>query len=138
MNKLNVFIDTNVLLDVLCKREPFYQDSLFILKLCETGIINGYVSALSIADIVYILRKELDQQSIKEIIKKISLLFKVDDLKADDLLSASNLSFKDYEDALQTVSAKRNKINFIITRNQADFENAGIPALSPSEFASKF
>ena len=48
---MKIFIDTNVILDVLCAREKFYDDSLQILKLCETKIVKGYISALSIANL---------------------------------------------------------------------------------------
>ena len=51
---MKVFIDTNVILDVLCKRDKFYNDSLNVLKLCEANIIKGYLSALSITNIIYI------------------------------------------------------------------------------------
>ena len=135
---MNVFIDTNILLDVLCKRKPFYPDSYRIFQLCEAGLVNGNLSALSIADIVYILRKELNPDKIKEIINTIFLIFKVSDLKADDLQSAASLHFDDYEDALQTICAKRTNSSYIISRNTKDFVNSDIPVLTPAEFCNLF
>ena len=129
-----VQIDTNVVLDVLCAREPFYADSLKIFKLCEVGKIEGHILSLSIADIVYILRKELTADSIKEILDKLFLIFKIDDLKAEDLKSASELHFSDYEDALQTVCAKRNRSSYIVSRNTKDFSQSSIQAITPAEF----
>ena len=64
---MKVLIDTNVILDVLYKREGFYEDSLKIWKLCETRKLDGYISALSIPNIVYILRRELDPEKTLEL-----------------------------------------------------------------------
>ena len=68
---MKVLIDTNVILDVLCNRKDFVENSAKILKLCEVKKITGYVSALSIPNIVYIMRKELDEEKIREVIEKL-------------------------------------------------------------------
>ena len=88
---MKVLIDTNVILDVLCKREEFLEDSLKVWKYCEVDQITGYVSALSVPNIVYILRKELDPEKTKEIIDKLFLIFRIADLKSDDLKKAANM-----------------------------------------------
>ena len=64
---MKVMIDTNIILDVLYKREDFYEDSLNIFRLCETKTIIGYVSTLSIANIIYIMRKDLSKEKINEL-----------------------------------------------------------------------
>ena len=61
---MKLLIDANILLDVLQKREPHYKDSALIWKLCETEQAKGYVSALTFADLVYIMRKELDPEAV--------------------------------------------------------------------------
>lgn len=86
---MKIIIDTNIILDVLCNRKDFVNDSLKIFKLCETRQIQGCISALSIANIVYIMRKELDFSKIKEILSKLSLIFEIIDLESDDLIKAS-------------------------------------------------
>jgi len=128
-----VLIDTNVVLDVLCNRTDFVEESKKILKLCEVKKINGYVSALSIANIMYIMRKELDNNTIQDIIKKLSLIFDIIDLTGTDLIKASTLNFGDYEDAIQSIQAKRIKANYIITRNINDFTESEIKAIKPNE-----
>ena len=77
---MKVLIDTNVILDVLCKREGFFEDADKIFKLCEVKKIEGYISALSISNLVYIMRKELDAEKIKEVLQQLSLIFKITDL----------------------------------------------------------
>lgn len=127
---MKVLIDTNVILDVLCKREGFFEDADKIFKLCEVKKIEGYISALSISNLVYIMRKELDAEKIKEVLQQLSLIFKITDLKADDLKKAADMNFKDYEDALQSVCAVRLKANYIITRNIKDFTYSKVMAIN--------
>ncbi len=130
---MKILIDTNVILDVLCNRQNFVEDSLKVFKYCEAEQITGYISALSIPNIVYIMRKELDNEKIKEILTKLTSIFSVVDLREGDLLKAADMDFSDYEDALQSVCAARIKVNYIITRNIKDFKNSGIPAIKPTE-----
>lgn len=130
---MKVLIDTNVILDVLCKRQELYEDSAKVFKLCEIKKITGIISALSVPNIVYIMRKELDGEKIKDILEKLSLIFTIADLKNDDLQKAAKLRFKDYEDALQSVSASRMKADYIVTRNIKDFAGSKVLAVRPSE-----
>ena len=134
---MKVLIDTNILLDVLCKRNGFYEDAAKIFRLCEIGKLSGYISALSVPNLVYIMRKELNAERIRDILEKLSLIFTVADLKADDLIRAAETNFKDYEDALQSVCAVRVKADYIITRNTKDFVGSKVPAVLPQEFLSK-
>lgn len=130
---MKVLVDTNIILDVLCRRPGFYEDSVKVLKLCEVKQIEGAVSALSIPNIIYIMRKELDAKKTKEVLNKLSLIFTIVDLKADDLKRAAKMSFKDYEDAVQSACASRIRANYIITRNIKDFTESRIPAIRPAE-----
>ena len=130
-------IDTNVILDVLYKREGFYEDSLKIWKLCETRKIDGYISALSIPNIVYILRRELDSEKTLEVINNINLVFKIYDLKSEIIMQAAEKKTKDYEDALQMVTAQKLKASFIVTRNIKDFTGSKIIAVKPSELLER-
>ncbi len=134
---MKILIDTNVILDVLCKREEFYENSLKIWKYCEIGKLKGYVSALSVPNIVYILRKELTPEKTQQIIEQIFLIFKVGDLKADDLKKAASMQNPDYEDNLQMICAARLKADFIVTRNIKDFTSSKVTAVKPSELLDR-
>ena len=134
---MKVLIDTNVILDVLYKREGFYEDSLKIWKLCETRKIDGYISALSIPNIVYILRRELDPEKTLEVINNINLVFKIYDLKSEIIMQAAEKKTKDYEDALQMVTAQKLKASFIVTRNIKDFTGSKIIAVKPFELLER-
>lgn len=135
---MQAWIDTNVILDVLCNRPAFAEASKNIWKLCEVRKIDGYISALSIPNIVYIMRKELTQETIEKIIEQLGLIFTIVDLKAEDLKRAAALRFGDYEDAIQSACASRIKAQYIITRNIRDFQNSQIPAIEPSFFAELY
>lgn len=134
---MKVLIDTNIILDVLCKRPAFYEDSAKIFKLCEVKKISGVISALSIPNIMYILRKELDADKTREVLDSLMLIFSVADLKADDLKKAADMRFKDYEDAIQSACATRIKANYIVTRNMKDFSESKVTAIKPAELLDR-
>ena len=79
------------------------------------------------------MRRELDAEKTRDILGKLSLIFTIADLRAEDLVRAAEMDFKDYEDALQSACATRIKANYIITRNIKDFANSKVAAIKPSE-----
>lgn len=129
---MKVLVDTNVILDVLCNRKEFVTDSLRVFQCCEAQHITGYISALSIPNIVYIMRKELDPERIKEILHTLTMVFSIVELREGDLLKAAELPFDDYEDAIQSICAAKVQADYIVTRNGRDFANSSVPAISPT------
>ena len=85
---MRLLIDANVILDVLQNREPHVKDSSVIWKLCETRQAEGFISALTFANLVYIIRKELNPGQIEEVLEKLSLIFTFTELSPSDLTSA--------------------------------------------------
>ena len=130
---MNVLVDINVVLDVLLAREPFLQDSANVIRLCEIDRIHGFLSALSIPNLVYIMRKQLTPNDVEKVVKVLGVILKIADLKARDLKSATVLGFEDYEDAIQSATASRIGANYIVTRNVADFALSQIPAITPTK-----
>ena len=134
---MKLLIDGNIILDVLQKREPYYEDSARIWKMCETDLAEGYVSALTFANLVYVMRKELDTEKINEVLKKMSLIFTFEDLKASDISIAAEMQWNDFEDAIQAATAKRIHADHIITRNVKDFKKSKVMAFTPAEFLAR-
>ena len=134
---MRCLIDANVLLDVLANREPFVEDSSKIWKLCVTQQLDGYISALTFADLVYVLRKELDPQKIESVLNSLKLIFTLTELSEKDLSDAASLKWNDYEDAIQSVTASRIKADCIITRNVKDFKDSSVTAFTPSEILAR-
>lgn len=134
---MRLMIDANIILDVLQAREPFYEDSSKISKMCETNMAEGYISTLIFANMVYIMRKELSPEKIENVLKALSLIYRFEDLTQADINSAAALQWDDFEDAVQAVIAKRINADFIITRNVKDFKDSEIIALTPSDFLNR-
>ena len=134
---MKLLIDANILLDVLQNREPHVQASSVVWKLCETEKAKGYVSALTFANLVYIMRKELDPKKIEETLKALSLIFEFADFNVSDLTHAAELEWDDFEDSVQSVTAERVHADYIITRNVRDFAKSKVVAFTPSELIAR-
>ena len=131
---MRALIDGNILLDVLEAREPHLEASSKIWKLCETDRLEGYISALTFADLVYVMRKELTPEQICEVLEKLKLIFRFADFCESDLTEAAQMKWKDYEDAVQSAAAKRIMADWIITRNIKDFRKSAVPVCTPAEY----
>lgn len=132
---MKLLIDTNIILDQLLDRKPFSNESNILFKMAEDKEAYEYVSASAMTDIYYLVQKELKdtyetQRKIEDLLSLISIL----DVNNDDIREALNLHWNDFEDAVQYIVAKRNNVDYIITRNVKDFENCEIPVVTPVEF----
>jgi predicted nucleic acid-binding protein len=135
---MKVLIDTNVVLDVLQKREPHYAISAAFLKLCGPRV-RGYISANQTTDIFYVLtRHGHDSAKAKAILKKLTDNMKVLDVTSADVDNALASDMPDYEDALLSMQAFRQKAEYIVTRNEKDYKLSRVPAISPQAFLDQF
>ena len=134
---MKLLIDANILLDVLQNRENFVRASSMVWKLCETEQAKGYISALTFANLVYIMRKEMDAQRIEEVLHMLSLIFEFAELNDSDLFRAAALQLPDFEDAVQSVTAERIHADYIITRNVRDFSRSKVIAFTPDELLAR-
>lgn len=132
-----LLIDANIILDVLLNRTDFVRESALVWKLCETEQAKGYVSALTFANLVYIMRKQMDPEKIEEVLHKLSLIFTFADLTSADLSRAASLHWPDFEDAVQSVTAERIHASYIITRNVRDFTRSSVMAFTPAELLAR-
>lgn len=132
-----LLIDANILLDVLMNRQYFVKDSSMIWKLCETNQAKGYISVLTIANLMYIMRKQLDPETIEKLLVQLKFIFDFTDFGVSDLQRAAEMKWTDFEDAIQSATAERLHADFIITRNVKDFRSSKIMALTPTEFLAR-
>ncbi len=132
-----LLIDANILLDVLMNRQDFVKDSSMIWKLCETNQTKGYISALTFANLMYIMRKQLDPETIEKLLVQLKFIFDFTDFGVSDLQRAAEMKWTDFEDAVQSATAERLHADFIITRNVKDFRSSKIMALTPTEFLAR-
>ncbi|MDT3739336.1 MAG: PIN domain-containing protein [Candidatus Kapabacteria bacterium] len=135
----NLFIDTNIVIDLLSRREPFYFDAATLFSLADKKQIQLSISSLTIANTSYILLHQMDTYKSKSILKKLKLLVRI--LPLDDKiveLALNDETFSDFEDGLQYFTAKENGQDFIITRNLKDFKNSLLPTMSAKQFVESY
>lgn len=134
MKNIKLFIDTNVMLDLLGEREPFYNSIAQIATLADRNEIVMMVSALSYSTVFYLLSKYENSQIAREKLQKFKTISKVVDL-SDNIINQGLVSeFKDFEDSLQYYSALKSGCALIVTRNTKDFKHSKIPVMSGEEY----
>lgn len=131
---IKVFIDTNVLLDVLAERMPFYPDSMRVWTLAESGRIQAFVGAISFNNCYYIVRKPAGRPRAEKAIRLLRDIFEPIELTTQILNQAIDADFADFEDAIQFHSAVVARAECIITRDPDHFPRAPLAVLSPAEF----
>ncbi len=136
MNK--VFVDSDVIIDLLCKREPHYAFSSQIFVLSDTNKIDLYTTSLVFSNVYYILRKALGIEKAKESLRKLRLLVHVIPVEEKVVDQALNSNFSDFEDALQYFSALKYNLEFLITRNIRDYKGTELKILTPEELVKAF
>jgi len=131
----NLLLDTNIVIDLLGCREPFYAEAALLFSLADRQKIKLYVSALTFANTSYILFKQKGSEESKLILRKLRLLVNV--LKLDEKvidLALNDEGFIDFEDALQYFSAIENGLDVIITRNLKDFQKSSLPVMTAGQY----
>ena len=131
---MKLLIDTNVILDILLKREPFFEDSYQAIRTAINNNDECYISVTAATDIFYILRKALQSaEQAKEYLGSLARLAEFTDVLAVDALDALSSEVADYEDAVVEAVTDRIGADYILTRNIKDYLNAKIPAITPTE-----
>ncbi len=134
---MTLLIDTNIILNVLLEQPEFVNASSLIWKLCETDQATGYISALSFANIMYVMRKQLTPEQIEDVFRKLKLIFSFSALNSTVLEKAVNMKWDDFEDAIQSATAESIHADYIITRNLKDFRQSKVMALLPGELLAR-
>lgn len=134
---MRILLDTNVLLDYILLREPFTQDAQKIIALCQQEILHGAIAAQSVADMFYILRKDISVEERRKILLCLCDILHVESIDKAKLTRAlMNQDFSDFEDCLQSECAVSFKADYIITRNVRDYAESKIPCLTPKDFCN--
>jgi len=130
----SIFLDTNIVLDLLAHRMPYYTAAAKLFSLADKQKIKLSISALCLADTNYILSKHHPEVEVRKILRKFKVLVNV--LPLDDKITdlALNSEFRDFEDAVQYFTAIENDQDVIITKNLPDFKESKIPVLTAGEF----
>ena len=129
-----IFLDTNVILDLLGERIPFYDAIAKIGTLAEKGRIVLVVSPISFATVNYFISKFKNSKVAREKLRKFKIICEISKLDEQTIEKALNSSFKDFEDALQYFSATESNCKLILTRNGKEFKKSLLPFMTPDEF----
>jgi len=131
-----LFLDTNVMLDLLGERIPYYDSIAKIATLADKGQITMVVSALSYATVSYFLKKYENPEKAKEKLRKFKIISEICDLDELIIEKGLNSGFSDFEDSLQYFSALKSECTILITRNEKDFKISQIPVMTAKEYLS--
>lgn len=132
--KKRIFLDTNVMLDLLGERIPYYESIAKIASLADKGILTMVVSPISFATVNYFLSKYENEKVAREKLRKFKIICEICVLDESTIEKGLNSSFKDFEDALQYIGATISKCEIIITRNGKDFKKSLLPVMTAEEF----
>ena len=129
-----VFVDSDVILDVLERRDGFYEYSAQILSLGDEKKIKLVTTSLVFANVYYLLRKHLGIEKAKESLRKLRIIVDVISVNAKEVDLALNSDPSDFEDALQYFTALNSRVDIIITRNVRDYKNPKLIVQTPQQY----
>lgn len=133
-----LLIDTNIIIDLLAKRQEFYLEAAELFSLSDKKELKLIISSLTFANTHYILSKQKSPEEAREVLRKFKVLVEITSLDDKVIeLALSDSSFSDFEDGLQYYSALENEVDVILTRNKKDFKHSKIPVLTAKEYLSK-
>lgn len=130
---MRILFDTNIILDVLLLRKPYYTSATFLLSEVEQGNIEGYLCPITITTIGYLITKAKGSDEAKKLIKNLLNIFELTELNKSIFEASCSHKIKDYEDAVLHESARSSNVEAIVTRNVKDFKYASVKVYDPEE-----
>lgn len=132
--KFEVFIDSDIILDVLAMREPFYRPAATLFTLIEEGKVEGFTSPIVFSNIHYVMSKRMTKENTLKALKFLKTAVRILAVDQRIVELALDSSFDDFEDAMQHYCAEQNGLRYLITRNKKDYKKAEIDVLSAHEY----
>ena len=133
-----VFVDADIILDLLCKREPFYPYAAEVFTLGDKGILKCVTTPLVFANVFYILRKLLGIEKAKELLRKLRIMIGIVEMNDKVVDLALNSSFSDFEDGIQYFTAREQGIQYLLTRNIKDYKGFDLIVQTPEEYLKAY
>ena len=136
---MKLLIDTNVVLDVLLRREPFFRTAAEVLNLTQRDEVREYVTASAITDIYYIANKQMkDRDAVRDLLKRLLMVVSVAAVSEREIQNALNLAWGDFEDSVQYSVALLNEMDGIVTRNPSDYQETNMRIWLPEQALELF
>lgn len=136
MAMISVLLDTNIILDVIARREPFYAQSAVAWSAVESGIIHGMIAAHSVTTLYYLLSRQLTRQSAVQAISDLLRVFSIAPIDSKVIQDALALAWHDFEDAVQATAALQAGAHYLVTRNTQDYPLSPIRIISPKDLSA--
>ncbi|MBC8030992.1 MAG: PIN domain-containing protein [Pyrinomonadaceae bacterium] len=133
---MRVLLDTDVTLDFLLERKPFFEAASELFELSANGKFDAYLAAITPINVFYLGRKVVGAPKIRQGIAELLRLVRISNISKESLEKALGLPFADYEDAVQHCCATAEGLEAIVTRNVTDYKNSTLPVFTPVEFLS--
>ena len=135
---IKVFVDTNILIDLLADRKPFSKFTIQIFDKAENKKVKLYTSSHSISTTHYLLKKYIEEKELRQVLFNLMEYLTIVAVDVDILRKGLKSKHKDFEDAIQIICASSiEKIDYIVTRNIKDFKFSEISVISPDELVKK-
>jgi predicted nucleic acid-binding protein len=135
---IKALIDTNIIIDIALKRQPFYLEAIQLFRKINEQKISAFISASAITDIFYILKKSNGKDQTLTFLIDLLNIIDIVDVNKSAIIQALYSGWKDFEDAVQAQVAIENGLDIIITRNPQDYRNLqSLQVLSPHDFLEK-
>jgi predicted nucleic acid-binding protein len=134
---MRILIDTNIVLDLLLEREPFFEEAIALFELVETSVVEGFIAATTITNIFYILRKAQGKEPALQAISRIASGLEICAVDRTTILQALTSNLKDFEDGVQFACAVLNQMDAIVTRDLSDFASVSLPVWSIAQLQSQ-
>lgn len=135
---MHVFLDTNILLDIVEQRQPHFGDSFAVFERCDLRAHAMSIAWHSLSNAFYIYSRKVGTVLAMKALEDALLAMSVAAVDHADAQRAFTLGFKDLEDAMQAVAAEACGADLVVTRNKGDFLNSPVPAFTPAEFLARF
>ena len=133
-----IFLDTNILVDIVANRKPFSKDAIEIFDYCQRKKIKMYSTSISIANLHYIAKKMVDEKELRSIIDDLLDTISIIAITETILRKSLKSSHKNFEDAIQITSAQSiHNMDCIVTRDLKDFKSAEIKVFTSDELLTK-
>jgi len=131
-----IFLDTNVILDLLAERIPFYNSIAKLATLADQKKLTLIASPISFTTVDYVLNKFESHDSVLNKLRKFKIICQVCEVNEETIEKGLNSNFQDFEDSIQYFSAIKSNCSIIITRNSKDFKSSNIPIMTAQEYLS--
>lgn len=133
MAKLTILVDTNVIMDIFTRRQPFYTASAGVWAAVENDLVDGLIAAHGVTTLFYLVERYTNHQQAVLAISDLLRVFRVAAVDQNVLMQAMALNWRDFEDAVQVCAAIEAGGRYIISRDATGFAGAGLPVLSPAD-----